>query len=252
MEHKVINNNGIKTPILYSLRNCPFAMRARLAIFKTEHRVILRSILLSDKPEKFLATSPKGTVPVLVLDNGYVIEESLEIMLWVLKQSDPSNLLLRNSASNLSNKSPSHPQKNLQTSSPIYTQDKLDEMLLFINMFDNEFKTCLENYKCAKRYKEDNIQLQRAACEVYIQQLEQRLNQHKFLFSDEESLADLALLPFCRQFARIERQWYLASPYPHFKKWLNNYLQSPFFTKVMAKFPIWEPSAEVTYFGKLE
>ncbi|MGB0936290.1 MAG: glutathione S-transferase [Colwellia sp.] len=246
----VKNTSEKNLPILYSLRNCPFAMRARLAIFKAEHCVILRAILLSDKPEQFLVTSPKGTVPVLVLDNGEVIEESLDIMVWVLKQRDPSNLLLRSSASDSESNLPSHTHNSLQSSNLTSIQEKLDEMLLFINTFDKEFKTCLENYKCAKRYKEDNIQSQRAACEVYIQQIEQRLSQHKFLFSDEESLADLALLPFFRQFARVERQWYLSSPYPHFKTWLNNYLQSPFFTKVMAKYPLWSPKTETVYFGK--
>ncbi|MGJ8693344.1 MAG: glutathione S-transferase [Thalassotalea sp.] len=222
--------NSIKTqslPILYSLRNCPYAMRARIAIFKSQQPVLLRDLVLSNKPQEMLDASPKGTVPVVVLANGQVIEESLEVMLWALSVSDPNDLLAANS------------------------QLLLDDMLALIEQFDTEFKTSLEQYKCAKRYKESNVDECRAKCEQYIENLEQRLNQHQFLISEQESLADIALLPFIRQFARVERQWYLQSPYPAVKKWLNHYLQSPMFTKVMAKHPLWlDHHQEVLFSGK--
>ena len=66
--------------------------------------------------------------------------------------------------------------------------------------------------------------------------------------SAKPSLADIALLPYIRQFARVERQWYLQSPYPKLKQWLNNYLQSPMFTQVMAKNSLWQESNEFVYF----
>jgi glutathione S-transferase len=183
-------NGTSSLPILYSLRNCPYAMRARLAIFKAKQTVLLRDLVLSNKPAEMISVSPKGTVPVLVLSNGTVIEESLEVMLWVLQETDPADLL------------------------DCQQEGALSAMLLLINEFDNDFKTCLEAYKCAKRYQEDNVAECRAVCQQYIQQLEQRLTAHSFLMSDKESLADIALIPFIRQFARIERQWYLQSPYP--------------------------------------
>ena len=151
----------------------------------------------------------------------------LAVMLWALNETDPDDLL--------------HKQN----------EHSLSVMLELINTFDTEFKAYLEQYKCAKRYKENNIDECRALCEQLIQVLEDRLKNHNFLFSDWESLADIALLPFIRQFARVERQWYLQSPYPNVRNWLNNYLQSPMFTKVMAKYPLWLDNHEVVLFGDL-
>jgi glutathione S-transferase len=232
------NNSNITNslPILYSLRNCPYAMRARIAIFKAQQTVLLRDLVLSNKPAEMIVASPKATVPVVVLADGTVIEESLEVMLWALRESDPSDLLQAQT-----NK---HKNSNLSSDNLM-----LSAMLDLINEFDRGFKVCLEQYKCAKRYKEDNISECREVCEQYIQQLEQRLTQHTFLMSNNESLADIALLPFIRQFARVERQWYLQSPYPNVRQWLNRYLQSPMFTKVMAKYPLWLDSHETVYFG---
>jgi glutathione S-transferase len=227
-------------PILYSLRNCPYAMRARIAIFKSQQPVALRDVVLSNKPAEMILASPKATVPILVVDKATgsnsedatgkankVIDESFDIMLWALSQSDPDDLLHKNMSG------------------------LLNEMLVLITDFDIEFKVHLEAYKCAKRYHETTLVDCRVACEEYIQRLENRLTQHDFLFSTKESLADIALLPFIRQFARIERQWYLQSPYPRLQKWLNCYLQSPMFTKVMAKYPLWlESREEVVFVGR--
>lgn len=223
-------NQTCTYPILYSLRNCPYAMRARIAIYKANLPVLLRDVILSNKPAEMIASSPKGTVPILVLEQDkssvshLVVEESLEIMLWALAQSDPMDLLY------------------------IDDPDALPDMLSLIARFDDEFKNCLEQYKCAKRYKEDNLTECRQLCEPYLAELEQRLGQHAYIMSDKESLADIALLPFIRQFARIERQWYLQSPYPSVRQWLNHYLQSVMFTKVMAKYPLWLENREEVIF----
>ena len=219
------NEQNVHRPVLYSLRNCPYAMRARIAIYKAKQTVVLRDIVLSNKPQEMIQASPKGTVPVLVLSDGSVIEESLEVMLYILKQSDPSNLLHNDLA------------------------NALPEMLALINRFDQEFKRCLEAYKCAKRYREGNIIECRKACQLFIDDLEQRLSLHDFIMSDSESLVDIALIPFIRQFARVERQWYLQSPYPKVRQWLNTYLQSLMFSKVMAKHPLWMDTHQEVLFG---
>lgn len=205
-------------------------MRARIAIYKAKEQVLLRDVVLNNKPAEMLASSPKGTVPILVLAPHnpcapqIVIEESLEIMLWTLANNDPDNLL--------------------HTDKP----DVLPAMFSLIARFDDEFKQCLEQYKCAKRYREDTLTQYRQTCEPYIADLEQRLQQHPFIMSTQESLADIALLPFIRQFARVERQWYLQSPYPKLRQWLNHYLQSIMFTKVMAKYPLWLENRENVIF----
>jgi glutathione S-transferase len=215
-------------PILYSLRNCPYAMRARIALFKAQLQISLREVVLSNKPKEMLTASEKGEVPVLVMGDesasSIVIEESLEVMLWALAKSDPDNLLY------------------------LHDPHALPNMLKLITQFDNKFKACLNTYKCAKRYRENNITECRQACEIYIQQLENRLAdsscQTPFIMSDQESLVDIALLPFVRQFAKVERQWYLKSPYPKVRLWLNRYLQSIMFTKVMAKHNVWVGMSE--------
>lgn len=219
-------------PILYSLRNCPYAMRARLAIFKSKVKIELRDIVLSNKPDEMLLASPKGTVPVLVLNQEQprqVIDESLEIMLWALTKNDPEDLLHRS-------------QQEVGGS-------QLSKMLSLINIFDTEFKSKLEQYRCAKRYHEDNLLECRGSCEKYLQIIEERLCQHAFIMSDKESVVDIALLPFLRQFAQVERQWYLQSPYPKLRQWLNHYLQSPMFSKVMTKYPLWLERNEVIVLG---
>lgn len=212
-------------PILYSLQHCPYAMRARIGILLAKQPVMLRAIVLKNKPDEMLQLSKKGTVPVLVVGQSKVIDESLDIMLWALSQSDPDNLLYKENTG------------------------KLPEMLSLINRFDNEFKDSLEKYKCAKRYHEKSMTDNRKQCEILIIELEQRLKLHNFIVGETLSLADYAILPYIRQFARIERQWYLQSPYPYLQRWLKEHLQSRVFSKAMTKFPLWLDSGESFLIG---
>ncbi|UCX04757.1 glutathione S-transferase [Shewanella glacialimarina] len=212
-------------PIIYSLRNCPYAIRARLAIYASGQQVHLRDLVLSDKPTEMLAVSPKGTVPVLVTLDNAVIDESLSIMQWAFSQTDPNDYLHK--------------------SAP----NALAEMLVMIERFDTEFKGHLEQYRCSKRYHETSLIQDRQKCEPYLVDLEMRLCQHQYLMSDKPSLVDLALMPFVRQFARVERQWYLQSPYPKLRQWLNGYLQSKMFTKVMTQQRMWLDLKEDVVFG---
>jgi glutathione S-transferase len=224
-------------PVLYSLRNCPYAMRARLAIYKSKQTVELRDVVLKHKPPEMIAASSKATVPILVLATAQVIDESLEVMLWALGESDPDNLLrIENSKQSVSLN---------ETKPSIETKD----ILKLIDLFDSEFIPCLDAYKCAKRYHESNLKECRHACEVYIQKLEHRLSLHKYLIDDNESMADIALLPFIRKFAKVERQWYRQSSYPNIRHWLNQYLQSALFNKVMAQHPLWSFGQPAIEFG---
>ncbi|MEP2650916.1 MAG: glutathione S-transferase [Paraglaciecola sp.] len=225
-------------PVLYSLRNCPYAMRARIAIYKSKQPVELRDLVLKNKPVEMLLASPKGTVPTLVLgadgQTQKVIDESLDVMLWALGESDPDNLLRSEVTGG---------------DLPLEKSAKLTEILDLIHDFDCQFKSRLEAYKCAKRYHETNLHECRQRCEEFVNALEKRLSNHHYVIDDKESLADIAILPFIRQFAKVERQWYLQSPYPNLKRWLNQYLQSPMFNKVMTKYPLWVKGAPITKFG---
>lgn len=213
-------------PILYSLQNCPYAIRARFTLFKTQQKVLIRAIKLNNKPPEMLIASPKGSVPVLVVDKLNVIEESLQIMLWATTQQDPQDL--------------SHQEDS----------NAKCEMVDLINDFEETFIPALETYCCAKRYHEDNLNECREVCEKTLKILEERLTAHAFLYSEKESLLDVALFPFIRKFSRVERQWYRNSPYPKLRQWLVYYLQSPIFTKVMANHELWLDTRKDIFFGQ--
>lgn len=223
-------------PILYSLQHCPYAMRARLGILLAGQSVLIRAVVTKNKPAEMLALSPKGTVPVLVIAHTEyeksqqpqltIIDESVDIMLWALTLNDPQDVL-QASDSNM-----------------------LNTMLELIKRNDKEFKPNLEIYKLAKRFHKKSEIVDRQNCEVFVAELERKLQKSAYFMGDQASLADYALLPFVRQFARVDRKWYLQSPYPELRGWLNRHLQMPLFTKAMAKYPLWLESRESYLLGK--
>jgi len=198
-----------------------------MGLLLAKQAVILRDVIMKDKPEEMLAASPKATVPVLVLNNGSVIDQSLDIMLWALNKSDPINLLY------------SH-QPNM-----------LAEMLELIQHNDNVFVESLKKYKAASRYHDIEKATYREHCEKYINFLEQRLNQQEYIMGNKPSLVDYAVLPFIRQFSRVERQWYIQAPYPSLQRWLTAQYQQAIFTKAMVKYPPWKESQTPVLFGNV-
>ena len=212
-------------PILYSLRQCPYAMRARLGLLLAEQSVMLRDIAMTNIPEEMIEASPKGEVPVLVLDDGTVIDESIDIMRWALNKNDPQDLLYKN-----------HPSL-------------IEEIEIFINFNDNEFVDALKKYKASSRYHDDAEVKHRQQCEVFIKDIESRLSKHEYIFGDVPSLADYAILPFIRQFSRVDRKWYLQSPYPKLRNWLEGQYNNPLFSKAMKKYPQWLDEKENILFG---
>lgn len=213
-------------PVLYSLRQCPYAMRARIGILLAQQTVILRDIVMTNIPNEMFAASAKGEVPVLVFEDGSVIDESLDIMIWALNQSDPNNLLYHHIPSTYPN------------------------MLDLIYRNDNDFVETLKKYKAASRYHDDSEITCRQACEPFITELEEILTKHEYIFGDKPSLADYAILPFIRQFSRVDRKWYLQSPYPNLRNWLERHYQNPLFSKAMKKYPQWLETNEEIVFGE--
>ena len=192
--------------LLYSFRRCPYAMRARLALRYSGVPVRIVEVSLKAKPAEMLALSPKGTVPVLSVD-GEVIDESLAIMQWALAQHDPDNWLLGGDPA----------------------------VLALVAENDQGFKYHLDRYKYAERYPEQPMEHYRAEGEVFLQKLERLLTGRAYLLADQPSLADMALAPFVRQFAHVDRGWFAGAPYPRLQQWLEQFLQSPLFIGVMAK-----------------
>ena len=208
-------------PILYSFRRCPYAMRARLALAISGLQYELCEVVLKNKPAELLAFSPKGTVPVLVLPSGQVIDESLEIMRWALTQNDPENWLGNND---------------------------IDNMLAFIAGNDGPFKHALDRYKYPHRYSSESggdaqafALAQRHEAASWLQSLEARLNQG-WLFSHQASFADMATLPFVRQFAHTDAAWFAAQPWPRLQAWLARFEASQLFVNIMEKY---KPQAQM-------
>ncbi|MDE1912732.1 MAG: glutathione S-transferase [Pseudomonas sp.] len=192
--------------VLYSFRRCPYAMRARMALRYSGVAVQIIEVSLKAKPAEMLALSPKGTVPVLSVD-GRVIDESLAIMRWALAQNDPEGWLLGD--------------------------DRATQALIEEN--DQGFKHQLNRYKYAERYPEQPMEHYRAEGEVFLMKLEGLLAEQEYLLAGHLSLADVALAPFVRQFAHVDREWFGQAPYPRLQGWLQRFLESPLFIVVMAK-----------------
>lgn len=202
-------------PILYSFRRCPYAMRARLALAGSGVAIELREIVLRDKPAEMLAVSPKGTVPVLQLPDGSVIDESLDIIYWALAQSDPHNWLGSDSGA-----------LAMQAKGLIATNDQ-------------QFKAALDRYKYYDRFPEYSQAHYRSAGELFIRQLEGRLSDHDYLLGARCSLADIAIFPFIRQFAHVDREWFFSADYPALQGWLNRFTDSDLFSSIMYKYSPW-------------
>ncbi len=194
-------------PRLYTYRRCPYAIRSRLALYQAKIDYESIEISLKDKPIDFLALSPKGTVPVLVDNNGKVIEESLEIMIWALNKSDPDNWILND--------------------------NNLSQELIYENDFS--FKKNLDRYKYADRFPEHSKEYYRTQCELFINVLNEKLKSKNYLMTEKISLADVAIFPFIRQFSLVDEDWFLNSKYRELKKWLQNFIESQMFKDVMKK-----------------
>ncbi|OYX60489.1 MAG: glutathione S-transferase [Novosphingobium sp. 32-60-15] len=195
-------------PVLYSFRRCPYAMRARLALAASGTVCELREVKLAAKPAAMLEASPKGTVPVLVLADGTVIEQSLEVMHWALAQNDPEGWLHRN-----------------------------DPALVARN--DGAFKHDLDRYKYPERHGSDAL-AHRESGLAFLRDLEARLAAQGQLCGAQRGLADMAVMPFVRQFASVDADWFARLELPNVQRWLAGHVESALFGAVMGKFAPWQ------------
>jgi len=209
-------------PILYSFRRCPYAMRARLALLVSGIRCEMREITLAHKPSNMLEASPKGTVPLLVLKDR-VLDQSLDIMHWALGQNDPEGW-----------------------STSGQTLD--EEAHALVRMCDDAFKTHLDRYKYPNRYDLPDGLADREAGSTYLDQLNTKLMQSKFLMGAKWSWVDAAIAPFVRQFARTDRAWFDAQAWTALQNWLTQFEQSDNFSSVMHRYKIWYEGARPVAF----
>ncbi len=192
-------------------------MRGRMALHVSGLDYEHREVLLRDKPKDMLDASPKGTVPVFILGDGTVIDESLNLMAYTLEHNDPMGWMDGDDA----------------------------EMEHLIHINDHKFKTHLDRYKYASRYKDDakrgDVDLgHREQAETYIRSYEDRLQKGKYLLGSKQSLADIAIFPFMRQFANTDRTWWDSAPYPATHGWLERHINSDLFKAIMVKHPVWK------------
>ncbi|MGK0404697.1 MAG: glutathione S-transferase [Oleispira sp.] len=216
-----------KLGILYSFRRCPYAMRARLActLLLAPKSLELREVVLKNKPQALLDISPKATVPVLQLSGGQLIDESRDIMTWALDQA--ANAL------------------KVQYL-PLHLQLRIDEL---IDENDGPFKWALDHYKYADRFEESE-EYYRKLGENFLAKLEQLLEHNRYLFTQKMSLADIAIFPFVRQFAHVDKPWFEQSTYPKLIQWLNELLESELFDAIMGKYKPWQVDNDAVYFPK--
>lgn len=201
-------------PVLYSFRRCPYAMRARLALAASGLHCELREVVLKNKPPEMLAASPKGTVPVLLTQDGTVLEQSLDVMRWALQRNDPHRWL----------------QPDAGTP---------EDMLALVATCDDHFKPQLDRYKYPGRFADggDSAREQGAR---FLSDLEARLTASPHLAGTHATLADAAVMPFVRQFAMVEPAWFDAQPWPHLHAWLSGWTASDLFARAMHKYAPWQ------------
>lgn len=186
-------------------------MRARMALWVAEISVDHREVVLRDKPPAMLEISPKGTVPVLALLDGSVLEESIDIMRWALAQNDPEGWLVGD-----------------------------DQEL--IAMIDGPFKHHLDRYKYGTRHDSDSPERQaihQAEGLAILRRLDERLTNSAFLCGRRRTMADIATFPFIRQFANTDRDWFNAQDLRALQNWLAGLLASELFAAIMVKREQW-------------
>ena len=191
-----------------------------MAIAKAGIPVELREVVLRDKPQALIDVSPKATVPVLVLPDGTLLEESFEILLWVLRKSDPDGWL---------------------------SEDHTD-LVEMVAQNDGEFKKNLDGYKYSQRHTEKTRSEYRNDGAEWLAILDERLQASTFLAGDKPSALDIAVMPFIRQFAHTDLAWFEASPYKSLGKWLTFWKDSALFVSVMHKYPQWQAGDSIQVF----
>ena len=204
---------------LYTFRRCPYAMRGRMGLSIAGVPVLVREVVLRDKPAEMLEASPKGTVPVLLTSSGDIVDESLDVMRWALAQNDPEGWL---------------------DADPDTTHE-------LIARNDGPFKRALDRYKYPNRYSDEDLVpgAARASGLEILQDLDVRITaQGGQLVRAERSLADIAIFPFIRQFAHTDMDWFNAQDLPALQAWLEGHKQSSLFKGVMKKYAQWSPGAD--------
>ncbi len=211
-----------KLPILYSFRRCPYAMRSRIGLIYAKIGCEIREVVLSDKPIEMTSISTKATVPVLVLPEGQVIDESYDIIKWAIGQNDLEGW-----------------------------QEFIPQTDELVKENDGSFKLALDKYKYASRFPEHSPETYRDKGEVFLKKLDHKLQDSAFLLGDRKTIADITIFPFIRQFAHVDKEWFFNTRYIRLQQWLLSQLNGDIFKVVMKKYPVWHAGDKPLYFPDL-
>lgn len=212
----------LSSPILYSFRRCPYCIRAHMALKYAGLKIILRGVELKNLPPEALAVSPRATMPSLVIDKNKYIDESWDIIKWAVQQNDPENWLGDNN-------------EYLQAA----------EVLVKTN--DYSFKENLDHYKYAVRFPDHPKQYYRQCGEEFLEELNEILKESNFLLDDHITVADIAVFPYIRQFAMVDKDWFYNAPYPPLQRWLKYMLATELFREAFRKHELWLPGHDDIY-----
>ena len=208
-------------PILYSFKRCPYAMRARLALKLANIQCELREVRLNNKPKHMLEVSPKGTVPILILEDK-VIDESIDIINWVL---DQNNIF----------------EGNISSEQIITTE-------AIIDIFDNKFKYHLDRYKYSNRYENADKKFHQKKCFDILIDVEKLISNENWFFGNKLNKLDISILPFLRQFRIANPDWFDSlKEIPKIQKLLYNFLESNYLKQIMVNYKTWDESSEISY-----
>lgn len=193
--------------LLYSYRRCPYAMRARMALASANIQCDVHEVDLKDKPAHMLQISPKGTVPVLQVSDGHILEESLDIVFWALDKDNPLELL----------------------------NCDLDQAKELIAANDGAFKGALDRYKYPSRFPDEDCSRAREQGVTFLKHLNDKISKGGQLIGGSVSVADICIFPFIRQFANVDHAWFDALALAPLQKWLSDHLKSDLFQHVIKK-----------------
>ena len=209
-------------PILYSFKRCPYAMRSRMALKLADIRCEIREVRLNNKPDHMLEVSPKGTVPVLILEDK-IIDESMDIINWALSKVDVFKGNLEREQCNLSEE--------------------------LICIFDDKFKYHLDRYKYSNRYKDTDLEFHRSECKKILVNLENLISDTDWFFGDKLNKLDISILPFIRQYRIANPDWFDSQEdLQKIRRILGNFLASELFKEIMHNYDVWRDGSELVYF----
>ena len=200
--------------ILYTSHDCPFCERAISTLKYADIDTEIRSVDFNHMPEQANAIVASPSVPLLVHPNKSYLDESWDMVKWALEQNDPNNWLGKD-------------------------HQFLQEAEMLVETYDHSFYSDYKTYVTSA-----SLANARQACEEYVEEIEDMLNEHEYLLADHITIADISIVGFIRLFSLHEPQWFAQAPYPKCRSWISRLTSTPYFKAALTKHPLWQSNAQ--------